>query len=137
MRRAAPAATLIEEDETVSVGIEIASPAGDRTRARAAVNHERWFPVWIAALLPIDLMPVAHIHQALLVWLNWRVELGHACLSDSGCTAQASRVCSGSSLAVPPRSRERPESALCSASCTPCAPPLEHPVKYEYCGGSP
>jgi len=67
VRRAAPAATLIEEDETVSVGIEIASPAGDRARARAAVNHERWFPFWIAALLPIDLMPVAYIHEALLV----------------------------------------------------------------------
>jgi hypothetical protein len=41
VRRAASAATLIEEDETVAFGIEIASPAGHRTGARAAVDHER------------------------------------------------------------------------------------------------
>ena len=100
------AATLIEEEDTVSVGIEIASPAGGRTRARAAVDHERRFPLWIAALLPVDLMAVAYVHQALLVWLNWRVELGHVCLTDFGCTVQASRVCSVSNFPVPGRGRE-------------------------------
>ena len=64
MRRAAPAATLIEEDETVTVGIEVASPGGSCARARAAVNHECWFPFWIAALLPIDLITVPRVLAA-------------------------------------------------------------------------
>jgi hypothetical protein len=94
VRRTASAATLIEEDETVPVGIEVASPAGHGARARAAMNHERRLAVWVAALLPIDPMTVADVHQAAIVRLGRRVEAGHVHLFSLS-TAQASRLGSG------------------------------------------
>ena len=77
MRRAASATTLIEDDETVAFGIEIASPAGHGTEARAAVNHERRLAVRVSAFLPIDPMTVAGVHQAASIGHDRGVELGY------------------------------------------------------------
>ena len=68
------------------------------------MKHERRLAVRVAALLPIDPMPVADVHQAAIVRLDRGVELGHAHLFSLS-TAQASKVCLGSKadLGLPDR----------------------------------
>ena len=46
--------------------------------SRTAVDHQRGLSSRVAALLPVHLMTVPDIHQALLVRVDRRVELGHA-----------------------------------------------------------
>ena len=86
-RPAAPAAALVEQDGAVGVRIEEAPLARRAARAGAAVQVERGLASGVAAALPIDLMPVAHVEHAAVVRLNRResVVLHSAplhCLSD-------------------------------------------------------
>src|SRR6266566_5750337 len=75
--RAPPAVPLIEEHEAVGAGIKKPAVPGRTSRTRAAVQDDGWFPMWIAAGLPVDEIAVIHLQEALLVRLDLRIQLGH------------------------------------------------------------
>src|SRR5215471_19047084 len=75
--RAPSAVPLIEEHEAVGAGIKKPAVPGGTSRTRAAVQDEGWLPVWIATGLPVDAIAVIHLQEALLVGLDFRIQIGH------------------------------------------------------------
>jgi hypothetical protein len=77
MRGAPPAATLIEENDVVVLGVEVKAAFAGAPGSWPPVNHERRLPVRIAAGLPVDNVAVAHVEHSFVVRLNVRVQVGH------------------------------------------------------------
>jgi hypothetical protein len=73
MRDALAAAALVEEDDPVALGIEVAPAAAMTAGAGSAVDDERGLAVRVAARLPVDAVPVAHVQEAVRVRLERRV----------------------------------------------------------------
>ena len=76
VRRAPPAAALVEEHDPVGGRVEVAPPAGGAAGAGAAVQHDRRLPGRAPADLPVEAVAVAGPEHAALVRLDLRVE-GH------------------------------------------------------------
>lgn len=62
---------------SVAVRVEHPAGAGRASRTGTAVHHQRRFPVRGTAGLPVDLVAVADIEHAELVWLDRRERLSH------------------------------------------------------------
>src|SRR6266566_5913451 len=75
--RALPTVALIEEHEAVGAGIKQPAMPGRTSRTRTAVQDDGWLAMWIATGLPVDEIAVIHLQDALLVWLDLRIQLGH------------------------------------------------------------
>ena len=72
VREAAAAATLVEQDDPVSLGVEVAAASGAAARAGAAVHDERRLAGRVAARLPVDEVAVADVEQPVVVRLDRR-----------------------------------------------------------------
>ena len=75
VRSAPAAAALVEEDDPVDVGIEISAHARGTSRAGTAMEDDRGLAARVAADLPIDEVPVADVEHAVVVRLDFGVEL--------------------------------------------------------------
>jgi hypothetical protein len=60
------AATLIEQDDSVCLGVEVPPHRGAATAARAAMDDYHGYAVGVAALFHIDPMPPGHVEHALV-----------------------------------------------------------------------
>jgi hypothetical protein len=65
---------LVEQDDPVMRGVEVAAHGGRTAAARAAVEHHDRNAVRVAALLDIDAVAVAHVHHALIEGVDRRVK---------------------------------------------------------------
>ena len=75
MRAVDPGATLVKDHNLVEFWVE-ESPAPRRAPGTwTAVQKDGRHTVWIAGNVVIQLVAIAHIQQAALVWLNLRIEL--------------------------------------------------------------
>src|SRR6266849_7967519 len=77
VRRTPPTVPLIEEHEAVGALIKKPAVPGSTSRTRAAVQDDGWLAMWIAAGLPVNEIAVIHLQEALLVWLDLRIQIGH------------------------------------------------------------
>src|SRR5229473_5578786 len=77
MWRAPPTISLIEEHEAVGAGIKQPAVPGSTSRTRATMQDDGWLAMWIATGLPVDKIAVIHLQDALLVWLDLRIQIGH------------------------------------------------------------
>ena len=80
---AAPAPALVEQHDAVGDRIEQTALTRCAARAGSAVQVERGFALRIAAALPIDLMPVAHVEHPAVVRLKRRESVPHPSLRRS------------------------------------------------------
>ena len=60
MWRAASTVALIEEHNTVGIGIKKPAIPWHTSRTRTAMQDDRWLAIWIAADLPVDGIAVTH-----------------------------------------------------------------------------
>lgn len=68
------AATLIEKDAAVMIGVKKAAHERAATTARTTMQHDDRRPIGIATLLDVDLMTIAHINHALVVRVDLRMK---------------------------------------------------------------
>src|SRR5262249_36565317 len=102
---AAPAVSLVEQDDPEPVRVEGAALADGAARARAAVHDQGRDAVRVAARLPVDEVAVAGVEHAGLVRVDRRQ--GH----DGDGTAAPRRRAGRLSLAPSPRRVGRPADA--------------------------
>jgi hypothetical protein len=73
MRCTAPTSALVEQDDTVDVGIEGPPHAGHASGSGAAVHGQRRYTVRVPAGLPIDLVAISDGEHARCVRLDGRI----------------------------------------------------------------
>jgi hypothetical protein len=78
MRRAATAAALIEQDGAVALRVEHLPHLRDATLAGAAVHHHGGLAGRVSAGLPVDSVAVTDVQHAMVVRLEWRVQISHS-----------------------------------------------------------
>src|SRR5881628_1688350 len=54
VRNTSPASTLVEQHDPIRGRIEKSAHPRRASRARSAVEHDGWLPLWVAANFPID-----------------------------------------------------------------------------------
>src|SRR5947209_19878334 len=74
---APPTVALIEEHEAVGAGIKQPAVPGRTSRTRTAVQDDGCLAMGIATGLPVDKVAVIYLQEALLVWLDLRIQLDH------------------------------------------------------------
>ena len=74
MRGRSAAAALVEEQDVVAVGIELAAMIGAAAGAGAAVEHHRRLAPRRSAALPIEAVAVADFEPAAVIGLDRRIE---------------------------------------------------------------
>ena len=77
MRRAAPAAALIEEHRPVARGIELPAHARAAPLPGPAGHDDRRLALRVAADVPVDAVAVADVQEAAVVALDRLIALGH------------------------------------------------------------
>jgi len=90
VRRAAPAPALVELDDAVGGGIEVAPPARPAAAPGPAVEGDSRLAVGVAGRLPVDPVPIADVEHARLVRLDLRVRFPHGilCVSETSGSRQ-------------------------------------------------
>ena len=68
--RRAAAAALVEHQDLIFVGIELAPVVGARAAARTAVKEDYGLAVAIAAKLPVEAVAVSHVETTGLIGLD-------------------------------------------------------------------
>ena len=74
MRRTLARAALIEKHDAIGVWIVKLAVLGHQTATRPAMQKDHRLPLWIAALLIINLMNVRDLQPAGVIGLDWRVK---------------------------------------------------------------
>src|SRR6266853_1359311 len=77
VRRASSASALVEQNDPIEVGVKVLPPACGAAGTRCAMEDQRGLTGGIAARLPIDLVPVTGIEQAVIVGFYVWVRFGH------------------------------------------------------------
>ena len=100
VREAAAAATLVEQDDAVSLRVEVAAASRAAAGAGPTVHDEGRLPGRVATRLPVDEVVVAHVEQPLVVRLDggngsirgstYQVSCGQAASSRLRCRTRVS-----------------------------------------------
>ncbi len=77
VRRAAPAAALVEQHQPVGRGVEVPPRPGRAAGARPAVHDDGGDAVGISAGFPVHAVALAHVQHAVGVRLDLRVQRAH------------------------------------------------------------
>ena len=79
--RARPATpTLIKQDDPVVRRVEVAPHCRGRAAAGTAVQDHNRRPIRVAALLHVDLVPIANTHHPLIEWFDLRIKISACAL---------------------------------------------------------
>ena len=73
MRARSPATTLIKQHDAILSRVEIPPHRRATPAARTAMQHDNGNTRRVAALLHINFMSIAHVHNALIEWIKRRV----------------------------------------------------------------
>src|SRR5262245_28592047 len=92
VRSASPAAALVEQHDPIAGGVERSARAPFAARAGPTVDDEPRLALRIAARLPVEGVAVAHVEDAVVVRLGWRIRLRRQAFSAGIITSPTSRL---------------------------------------------